>query len=470
MKRYERLADEIAASILSGVLQVGDRLPPVRKASATRGVSPSTVFKAYYLLEARGIIRARDRSGYYVVGRPDKLPPELDTAAAAEARRAPVDVSDRVLQVLNATMQRDMVPFGSAFPCPTLFPHARLAQVMAATVQRLDPWSSIDDLSPGNAALRRAIALRYLADGIATHTDDIVITNGALEALNLCLAAVTRPGDAVIVESPTFYAALQSLERCGLHAIEVATHPREGIELDALAQAIRHHKPAACWLMTNFQNPLGSLMPDDKKAALVHLLARHGVPLIEDDVYGELYFGTRRPRPAKAYDEEGNVMHCSSFSKSLAPGYRVGWVVGGRHTHAILRNKLSTSLATAAPTQATLAAYLQRGGFDRHLRQLRQTLALQQSEFLQAVARYFPKGTRATRPVGGYFTWVELPPHIDVLRVHQAALGHGINIAPGALFSAQDAYRNCLRLNFGHPWNARMKAAMVTLSKLLAAA
>jgi DNA-binding transcriptional MocR family regulator len=328
--------------------------------------------------------------------------------------------------------------------------------------------AGIDDLSPGDAALRRAIALRYLADGLSVPVDDIIITNGALDALNLCLAAVTSPGDAVIVESPTFYAALQSLERSGLHAIEVATHPREGIDLQALEEAILQHHPRACWLMTTFQNPLGSLMPDEKKEALVKLLTRHDVALIEDDVYGELYFGDTRPRPAKAFDTEGIVMHCASFSKTLAPGYRVGWVAGGRYTRQIMRNKLTTSLATAAPTQAAIAAYLEKGGFDRHLRQFRQALALQQGELLQAIARYFPKGTRATRPAGGYFVWVELPAHIDTLKVHRAALDHGISIAPGPLFSSSGAFGNFLRLNHGHPWNDAMEQGMATLGKLLA--
>ncbi|QEQ25498.1 PLP-dependent aminotransferase family protein [Achromobacter xylosoxidans] len=468
MKRYERLTEEITASILSGLLQAGDRLPSVRQTSASRGVSPSTVFKAYYLLEARGLIRARDRSGYYVLRASQASLPEPEDLSSAAAGRHPVDVSDNVLQVLNATLRRDMLPFGSAFPSPSLLPYGRLAKFMAATVQQLDPWGSIDDLSPGDAALRRAIALRYLADGLTVPVDDIIITNGALDALNLCLSAVTRPGDAVIVESPTFYAALQSLERNQLHAIEVATHPREGIDLQALERAIQQHQPRACWLMTTFQNPLGSLMPEAKKEALVELLTRHGVALIEDDVYGELYFGANRPRPAKAFDPEGVVMHCSSFSKTLAPGYRVGWVAAGRYTRAIMRNKLTTSLATAAPTQAAIAAYLSQGGYDRHLRQFRQTLALQQGEMLQAVARYFPKGTRATRPLGGYFTWVELPARIDTLRLHRAALDHGISIAPGPLFSSSGAFGNYLRLNCGHPWSDAMEQGMATLGKLMA--
>lgn len=468
-KRYEALADEIGASIDAGILRVGDRLPSVREASTRRKISPSTVFQAYYLLEARGLVRARDRSGYYISAASQALPPEPEHASHTDESSVPVNIGERVFDVLESSMQRDLVPFGSAFPSPLLFPLERLAKVMGSASRKLDPWSSIDDLTPGNARLRRQIALRYLADGLHVHADDIVITNGALDALNLCLMTVTKPGDAVIVESPTFYAALQALERNGLQAIEVPTHPRDGIDISALARVLARHKPKACWLMTSFQNPLGSLMPDAKKRDLVALLAKHEVPLIEDDVYGELHFGGRRPPPAKAFDQHGLVMHCSSFSKCLAPGYRVGWAAPGRFARQVARLKLSTSLATAAPTQAALASYLEAGGYDRHLRHLRHALSLQQGEMMRAVAKHFPHGTRATRPAGGYFVWIEMPAHVNALEIHRHALSHGISIAPGPIFSSHERFRNCLRLNYGHVWDARAEAAIATLGRLASA-
>lgn len=469
MKRYEALAEEIAESIRTGTLKLGDRLPSVRQAGNSRAVSPSTVFSAYYLLEARGLIRARERSGYYVTAGARVAPPAPETASNPVGESAVVDVSKLVFSVLESARTRDVVPFGSAFPSPLLFPLPRLARSMASSVLGMDAWSTVTDLAPGNAALRRQIALRYLADGVQVHTDEIVITNGALEALNLCLQAVTRPGDCVIIESPTFYAALQALERTGLKAIEVPTHPREGIDLAALALALARHKPKACWLMTNFQNPLGSLMPDAKKRALVDLLAAHEVPLIEDDVYGELYFASKRPAYAKAHDGKGLVMHCSSFSKCLAPGYRIGWVAAGRFTQQIARLQLTTTLSASGPAQAAIADYLAKGGYDKHLRQLRHALSVQQSAMIEAVARYFPKGTKATMPEGGYFLWVELPPDVDALGVHRLALSLGISVAPGPMFSARHEFGNCLRLNYGHPWNARAEAAFVTLGQAIAA-
>jgi DNA-binding transcriptional MocR family regulator len=468
MKRYEALAEEIAQSIRAGVMKTGDRLPSVRQASASRSVSASTVFQAYYLLEARGLIRARERSGYYVIGGAKSPLPELEKSSQPIGESTPVDVSELVFDILESTRDRDVVPFGSAFPSPLLFPFARLARSMAASVQKMDPWSTVDDLTPGNPNLRRQIALRYLADGIHVHTDEIVITNGALEALNLCLHAVARPGDSVIVESPTFYGALQALESFGLKAIQVSTNPRDGIDLTELANALERHTPRACWLMTNFQNPLGSLMPDEKKQAMLELLARHGVPLIEDDVYGELYFGSRRPLPAKAFDKAGLVMHCSSFSKSLAPGYRVGWAIPGRFTRDVTRLKLTRTLSASAPAQAAIADYLAKGGYERHLRQLRHALCLQQAAMLQAVFRHFPRGTRATQPLGGYFLWIELPGNVDSLEIHRQALSLGISVAPGPMFSADRKFRNCLRLNYGHPWDERREAAMATLGSIIA--
>lgn len=469
MKRYEALAEEIAQSIRTGVLKLGDRLPSVRQTSTSRSVSPSTVFEAYYLLEAKGLIRARDRSGYYVIAGAKVLPPEPELSSHPSGESSPVDVSELVFGILESAKTRDVVPLGSAFPSPLLFPLPRLAKSMATSVQEMDPWSTVDDLTPGNAALRRQIALRYLADGVHIHPDEIVITNGALEALNLCLDAVTRPGDCVVIESPAFYAALQALERRGLNAIEVPTHPRDGVDLDALAEVLERHKPKASWMMTNFQNPLGCSMADEKKQALVELLAAHDIPLIEDDVYGELYFGNRRPFSAKVFDTKGLVMHCSSFSKCLAPGYRIGWAVPGRYVKEVARLKLTATLSASAPAQAALADYLAKGGYDKHLRQLRHALSVQQSAMMQAVVRYFPRGTKATRPSGGYFLWIELSGNVDVLEIHRQALALGISVAPGPMFSAHRKFTNCLRLNYGHPWTDKTESALMTLGRLIVA-
>lgn len=465
MKRYERYAQEITALIKAQTLRPGDRLPSVRQASASRKISPSTVFEAYYLLEARGLVEARPRSGYYV--KPQALPAQAEPGTALPGPQSTlVAISDLVFEVLESTRHLDVVPLGSAFPSPSLFPLDKLARGLTPAMRKLEPGRMVEDLTIGNARLRRQIGLRYAMQGAVVDAEEIVITSGAMEALNLCLQAVTQPGDVVAVESPTFYSALQALERLNLRAVEVATHPRDGVDLDSLAQVLQRHPVKACWFMPNFQNPLGCLMPDSRKQALVDLLERHHVPLIEDDVYGELYFGLERPLPAKVYDRQGLVMHCSSFSKCLAPGYRVGWVAAGRFAQKVQRLKLMTTLSTAIPSQLAISDYLQGGGYERHLRQLRQVLASQQARALDLIARYFPQDTRVTRPEGGYFLWLELPPQVDALQLHRLTLAQRISIAPGHLFSADRRFSHCLRLNYGYPGDDRLEDALKTVGQL----
>jgi len=466
LKKYEVIAEEIASAIQQGLLERGDKLPSIRQTQASKQVNASTVFQAYYLLEARGLIVTRPRSGYYVAGplRNERLLPHT---AEDDGIPTTLQVSDLVFNLLERIKDPQHVPFGSAFPSPYLFPLPKLADHMASAVRHMQPQDTVSDIGQGDLELRRQIALRYQLDGKQTDLDEIVITNGALEALNLCLAAVTQPGDSVIIECPSFYAALQAIERLGLKAIEVPSHPELGIDLAALERAIIQHRPKACWLMTNFQNPTGSLMPEDKKRALVALITRYQLPLIEDDVYRELYFGKQRPLPAKTWDSDGWVMHCSSFSKTLAPGYRVGWVSAGRFSEKITRLKISTTLATSIPAQQALASYLVKGGYDKHLRQLRHQLMLQQLQFSQAVHQHLPAEVRFTLPQGGYFLWLQLPAQKDGLKLFQQAIAHNISLAPGHMFSSQQQYACYIRLNYGHPFTAANQHAIETLGQFI---
>ncbi|WP_236180863.1 GntR family transcriptional regulator MpaR [Pseudomonas mosselii] len=466
MKRYERFADDIAELIRSGVLGPGQRVPSVRYASQTHGVSPSTVFQAYYLLERRGLIRARPRSGYFVNAHAPRPFSEPQPQAPA-SESTDVDVSGLVFSILDSIKDPHTVPFGSAFPSPTLFPLQRLSRSLASASRAMDPRMVVTDLSPGNPQLRRQIALRYMVAGLMLPMEELLITNGALEALNLCLQAVTQPGDLVAIEAPAFYACLQVLERLKLKAVEIPVHPREGMDLGVLAQTLEKHPVKAVWCMTNFQNPVGASMPEAKKQELVELLRRHQVPLIEDDVYAELYYSQQAPKPAKAFDTEGLVMHCGSFAKSLAPGYRIGWVAAGRFAQKIERLKLMTSLCASMPAQAAIADYLQHGGYDRHLRKLRYALEGQQANMLAAIARHFPAQTRVSQPSGGYFLWLELPEQMDALKLFHMALAQGISIAPGPIFSPTRHFGNCIRLNYGSPWGDGAEQAMETLGRIV---
>ncbi len=466
MVRYKAFAKELALLIESGELRPGQRLPSLRESSQRRGLSVSTVLKAYHLLEAQGLVQAQQRSGFHVSVRADKYPllpsssqPQLDTVEVGK--------SALIGQVLHAQKNDKVVPMGSAFPDPQLFPLKRLAQSLSRSMRTLDPARAVMDITPGNPELLRQIALRYHLQGYELDMDELLVTHGAIEALNLCLQAVTRPGDAVVIESPSFYVCLQALERLGLRAIEVSTDPVEGMNLEALEQAIAHHRPAAIWLMSNFQNPLGSLMPEPKKRALAELLSRHQLPLIEDDVYGELYFGESRPPPVKAFDRDGLVLHCSSFSKCLAPGYRIGWAAAGRFRQQVQALQLSTTLSAAMPSQLAIADYLDTGAFDKHLKGLRRELESRRDAILGCVQRYFPAQCGVTQPQGGYFLWLELPPGSDSFRLYRAALQHGVSIAPGSMFTVRDEVTRGLRLNYGYPSIEDADRAMQLLARLL---
>ncbi|MBP5979805.1 MAG: PLP-dependent aminotransferase family protein [Halomonas sp.] len=466
MKRYERFAEEISELIRSGVLTPGERVPSVRQASRHYAISPSTVFQAYYLLEKQGLIVARPRSGYFVREQA-KLFLNEPEMTQGHPETADIAVSELVFSVLGSLQNVETVPFGSAFPSPELFPLPRLARSMTKGLRELSPNAIITDMTTGDAGLRRQIALRYRLTGVHLPPQELVITNGAMEALNLGFQCVTQPGDLVAIESPAFYASLQVLERLKLRAVEIPVHPREGVDLDKLADSFAKYPIKACWLMSHLQNPLGASLSDTKKQALYTLLKKYQVPLIEDDVYAELYFGDKPPTPVKHFDDDGLVIHCGSFSKCLAPGYRVGWVAGGRYAESISRLKLMTTISPSVPAQVAIADYLQHGGYDRHLRKLRLALKTQQGQMLAAAARYFPADTRATRPSGGYFLWFEFPKQVDSLRLFQMALTQGISIAPGPIFSATQGYQHCARLSYGHPWTPRSEEAMALLGEQL---
>lgn len=464
---YESLAARMAEAIQGGSLRTGDRLPSVRRLSTQHRVSIATAVQAYRHLENQQLIEARPKSGYFVAGRPMPLAEPATSTPPPSARF--VGVNRLVMEVLQSARDPNFLPLGAACPGPELFPNDKLLRLMHTEGRHRPDLLGGYAMSPGNERLRSMIARRSLDFGCRLNPDEIIVTNGCIEALNLALRAVARPGDTIALESPAYFTLLQIIESLGLKALEIPTHPREGLSIEALDLATQKTGAVkAVIAIPNFQNPLGSLMPDENKARMVQLLEARGVSLIEDDIYGEIHFNGSRPRAAKAWDRADNVILCSSFTKTVSPGLRIGWIAPGRHYQEVAMLKFINSVGTPELPQAAIAEFMANGGYDHHLRRLRAGFARQVQQVSAAIAEYFPGGTRITRPSGGFVLWVELPAGVDTLELFRRAREERISIAPGPMFTTTKRYRNCIRIGCGHPWSAKIEMGVMRLGKLAA--
>lgn len=461
---YRQVIDLIAENIDSGTLLPGDRLPSLRKMSKTAGVSVPTVRQAYIELERQRRIESRPQSGFYVRHRAANdivLPTKTDAMTPAPLRCR--SLMERVYDGVN---RPDLVPLGIANPCmakpaaKTL--HRSMKRVMARAEERSLGYAS----TLGEPSLRRQIAYHYLDTvGAQLEPDQICITNGGQEALLLALMAVASQGDVIAVETPTYHGMLELIDSLGMLAVEVETCPEEGVTLAALQRTLEEYPVKACMFSTTLGNPLGVTMPEKDRLRLVNLLEEHDVALIEDDVYGDLRFDGTRPVPAQFLGNTLRVLTCGSFSKTAAPGYRIGWVATRQYIDEIARLKRAFSCSSGFLQQLTLADFLASGDYSRHLKALRPVLQRNAERMSALVAEHFPDETRTSRPVGGSVLWLELPKTVDAEKLFDDAIDAGISTAPGHIFSPCACYTNFIRLSFGHPWSDKTEAAMKWLGE-----
>lgn len=462
---YEEIASGITELIHQGTYRAGERIPSVRQMSQQKDVSISTVLQAYFVLENKGLIESRPQSGYYVrVPETGQLPePEISSPGPDPSH---VSLHELMMMIIRDALNPDLIQLGAAMPNLELLPTDRLNRILSRLARQSGEQAHQYELPPGLEELRVQIAQRALNYGCHFSPNDLVITSGGIEAIDLCLHAVCKPGDIVAIESPMYFGTLQSLEVHGVRALEIPTHQRDGISLDALQFAIEHNPIKAVLVISNFNNPLGSCIPDEKKKELVELLAVHNIPLIENDVSGEIYFTDKRPQVAKAYDKQGLVMLCSSFSKDISPALRVGWVAPGRYKAEVEWLKFTSSTATATLSQMAIAEFLESGGYDHHLRTIRREYENNVNLLSQAVTRYFPPETRVTRPTGGFVLWVQLPENVDSLEIYKLALQNNITITPGYLFSPTNQFSNFIRLNAA-AWSYPIERAVEKLGEMV---
>lgn len=465
--QYIRLANEIEGKVASGSLVVGEKLPSLRRIKEQKRLSLSTVYQAYVELENRGVIEARSKSGFYVRPQMKKLLP-LPAAGKFFLKPLKVKVNTLAGVLQNLFDHPEMIPFSAAVPGPELLPVkqlAKMAREVGATY--LFRAGGTGYGSPaGQPELQKQIA-RHLDWYDAFSGEEIIITCGCMDAINLCLRAVASPGDIILVESPTFLCYLQLIEDLNMRVLELPADPVSGLDLDMLARTVEEHDVRAVLLNSNFPNPLGYRVSGEKKQEMVRLICGRGIPIIEDDLYGDLYFGETRPTTMKQFDEQGLVLYCSSFSKTLLPDFRVGWVVPGRFKEKVKRMKFNSMIATSKLNQLVIAGFMEAGVYDRHLRIMRTSLKSQVATMTRAVANAFPADTRMSSPEGGLVLWVELNRGIDSLQLFTRAAEVGISILPGAVCSGSGQYQHCIRLNCGVAWSPVMSAGVETLGRLI---
>ncbi|MGF6262437.1 DNA-binding transcriptional MocR family regulator [Paraburkholderia youngii] len=447
---YRQLADQYRRAIGNGVLRPGDRMPSMRAFMQRHGVSLATATESYRVLERDALIDARPRSGYFVRVPATVLPnasePDL-TMPPGEAQFVGIHAT---ISAIVSRYQRypQALNLGGATAAPDLYPTDALQQAAMRALRREPKLLTSAGPDFGDPALRAIIARRALEGGIEIGADEIIMTHGGIEAVNLALRAVTQPGDTIAVESPCFFGLLQVLESLGLRALEIPASPSTGLSVEALNFALQNHRDIkAVVVVPNLQNPLGSVMPDSNKASVVELCARAGVALIEDDPYRDLVDGEPSPRSLKAWDTDGTVIHCTSFNKTLAPGMRVGWINGGRWHPRVGMLKFAQSRHNDQLAQVVLAGFLGTGAYARHLRRLRESLRLQRERMAAGIAAAFPDGTRFTSPRGGMFFWVELPHGLSSAVFFEAALDDGIRVMPGTVFSNTGRFDRFIRLS-----------------------
>lgn len=462
---YQELAARLAGMIRAGTFSAGDRLPSVRQASREHQVSITTVVEAYRALEDQGVIEARPRSGYYVPP-PTFDPEKFPSAARHSTKPIRIEHSDIFESVMDLAENRRVVPFAAAAPDESIIPSAKLATITHAVMRKFKSDALRYTPPMGRRELRVALSRRLLVAGIKATPDDIITTSGATEALLLALRATTKRGDLVAVETPTYFGILHLIRDLGLRAIEVPVCPREGMMLGALETALKKHRIAASVVQPNFQNPIGSVMSPESKKRLAALSEVHGFTIIEDDVYGELSHDGSRPSSIALHG--GDVIHCGSISKTLAPGLRVGWIVAGIHQPEVKRVKTIQCPWNTTLSELVVAGFLDAGGYDRHLRRIRHLYALQCARTRQAVVQHFPKNCRVNQPAGGVVLWIEMPAGFDSEAFTVDAVGKGISLVPGTLFSPSGGLRNCFRLSCGFAFGPRTLDAIATLGKLAA--
>ncbi|AOA58931.1 aminotransferase-like domain-containing protein [Acinetobacter larvae] len=462
MYKSEQLAHNLRLLIDNGTWPAHSKLPSLRQQAQSSGYSLMTVMNAYQELEAQGLIYAKEKSGYFVA---EHLSTQVPQTYSVVSLNPKIEINSQVFKYLKSTQHQQIVPLGSAFPDHQLLCPSKLIQIMGQLARNRKNYEQSSNLPPGNFALRQLIAQRYCMQGITTDADDIVITSGCLDALNLSLQAITQPGDYILLQQTIFYGAWQAAERLGLKVITIPEHPQHGFDLEAFEQVIQSYPIKVCWFMLNAHNPIGFTVSDEIKYKIAKLLHQHQIHLIEDDVYEELFYGSKKPLPMKYFDQQNLVLHCSSFSKTLGAGFRVGWVYAGKFSEHIQHLQLMSTISANSLIQNALVEFLSHHHYEKHLRGLRRSLEKHKKQFYLYLKQHLPVGCEIFNYASGYFLWIKLPDHVNSIEIYEDLLEQHIGVTPSPLFNILQSQQHFLRINCSFEWHSDIAHALDQLSQ-----
>jgi 2-aminoadipate transaminase len=480
---YVQLRDQLRALVHAGDLRPGDRIPASRELAGALGVHRTTVANAYAELESEGLIQGHVGRGTFIRGNGHGLritppaPPVLDGARGIRWELLFADErGEEVLSRLTATAPEDAISFVMARPAEEFFPVEDLQTCINAVLRR----EAVEVLrlgpSDGYGPLKEALIDLLRKDGIPVKDENIMITDGCQQSLDLISKAFVRPGDSVILENPAYPGAVAIFNgaRARCLAVPVRTHAEPGaalgMDIEALEDTLAANRVKLIVVTPDFNNPTGMSLPMESRRKLLELAARHQVPVVEDHIYGRLYGQEPRVPSLKQLDRNELVIHIDSFAKVAFPGLRVGWIVAPAAAIERLRVvKQNTDIHTDQLAQASLAEFLKRGLFTKHVAKMRKIYALRLAALDEALRKYMPSGTRWTKPEGGMCLWFELPPGFDASELLIHAKERGVLFAPGRYFYVQNPLPNTLRLSYASMSEKEIARGVAILADLLRA-
>jgi DNA-binding transcriptional MocR family regulator len=439
MSKYRLIAKHFISSIESGQLRLGNKLPSLRMTMRQHQISMTTALACYRYLEQQGYARAEQKKGFYI-DKPNKL---ADNVVFPHFIPQVADPRTRS-QWRQHTSMADT--FATASLDTKLIDHHFLKQSLQNTIKHTG-FDLTYGSPQGNPALRQQLAQHFNQQGFSSHPDELVITNGCLDAIAMALELTCKTGDLVAVSSPCYMGLLDMLSFLGLAVIEIPT-TEQGIDLQSLTEVIESKPIRACILTANHQNPTGHSISLEQKQQLAFLADKYQLPIIEDDVFRELNHSDETPLPIKHFDHEGWVLWCCSFSKTVAPGLRLGWCKPGRFLSQYIQQRKIKTLGVNQLTQHAMADYLRRGHYSRHLKKTNKLLRQHCLAYVAYLQEYLPANSEVLMPEGGLVLWVRVPQLNSQLLAQQLA-EKNIFIKCGNEFSTTTLYSDCFRLNLG---------------------